>query len=144
MRSSVTTGSAMSERHPVGLLDTCVVIDLGGMSPANLPVIPRVSTVTLAELGLGLHTTDDPVERAMRVERLQRVEAAFEPLPFTTAAARRFTHMAGLVIAAGRQPKPRRFDLMIAAVASVNELPLYTRNPKDFAGLDAVLQTVPL
>lgn len=100
--------------------------------------------MTLAELGLGLHTTDDPVERAMRVERLQRVEAAFQPVPFTTEAARRFTHMAGLVIAAGRKPKPRRFDLMIAAVASVNDLPLYTRNPKDFAGLDAVLHMVPI
>lgn len=50
--------------------------------------------------------------------------------------------MAGLVIAAGRSPKPRKVDLMIAAVASVNELPLYTRNPKDFANLDSVLTLV--
>jgi toxin FitB len=31
---------------------------------------------------------------------------------------------------------------MIAAVASVHSLPLYTRNPKDFAGLDSVLTMV--
>jgi predicted nucleic acid-binding protein len=30
-------------------------------------------------------------------------------------------------------------DLMIAAVASANRIPLYTRNPKDFAGLDSAL-----
>jgi predicted nucleic acid-binding protein len=134
----------MAERHPIGLLDTSVVIELGQLVPTSLPVIPRVSTVTLAELGMGLHTTSDAAERALRTERLQRTEAAFQPLPFTTDAARRFTHMAGLVVAAGRSPKPRRHDLMIAAVASVNQLPLYTRNPKDFAGLDTVLTLVAL
>lgn len=142
MRSSGMTASAMSDRHPVGLLDTSVVIDLGRLDPGSLPVISRVSTITLAELGLGVHTTTDPVERALRTERLQRAEVAFRPLPFTVDAARRFTHIAGLVIAAGRSPKPRKFDILIAAVASVNKLPLYTRNPKDFAGLDSVLTTV--
>jgi toxin FitB len=132
----------MTERHPVGLLDTSVVIDLGRLDPDTLPATARVSTVTLAELGLGVHTTTDPVERALRTERLQRAEIAFRPLPFTVDAARRFTHMAGLVIAGGRSPKPRRFDLMIAAVASVHRLPLYTRNPKDFADLGSVLTTV--
>jgi toxin FitB len=132
----------MTDRHPSGLLDTSVLIDLGQLDPATLPAVPKISTVTLAELGLGLHTTSDRAERAVRAERLQRVEAVFEPLPFTSDAARRFTHMAGLVIAAGRSPRPRRMDLMIAAVASVNDLPLYTRSPKDFEGLHTVLITV--
>lgn len=132
----------MTERHPVGLLDTCVVIDLGRLDPSALPATARISTVTLAELGLGVHTTTDPVERALRTERLQRAEVGFRPLPFTVDAARRFAHMVGLVIAAGRSPKPRKVDLMIAAVASVHNLPLYTRNPKDFAGLDSVLTMV--
>lgn len=132
----------MSDRPPLGLLDTSVVIDLASLPPERLPDISRVSTVTLAELGLGVHATKDPVERALRMERLQRAEVAFRPLPFTVEAARRFSHLAGLVIALGRQPKPRRLDLMIGAVASVHELPLYTRNPKDFAGLDSVLTVV--
>ncbi|MGH3657793.1 MAG: VapC toxin family PIN domain ribonuclease, partial [Micromonosporaceae bacterium] len=68
----------------------------------------------------------------------------FHAVPFTTDAARRFTHMAGLVIAAGRNPRPRRLDLMIAAVASVSQIPLYTRNPKAFVGLATVLTTVPV
>jgi toxin FitB len=134
----------MSERRPAGLLDTSVVIDLGRLDPRALPVLPRVSTVTLAELGLALHTAPNAAERALRAERLQRVEAVFEPLSFTVDAARRFTHMAGLVIASRRNPRPRRMDLMIAAVASANRIPLYTRNPKDFAGLDSVLSVVSL
>lgn len=132
----------MSERHPIGLLDTCVVIDLDKLPLASLPVISRVSTVTLAELGLGVHTATDPAQRARRTERLQQVEVAFHPMEFTAEAARRFTHLAGLVVASGRSPRPRRLDLMIASVASVNGLPFYTSNVKDFEGLDSVLTTV--
>lgn len=131
-----------AERHEIGLLDTSVVIDLGNLESARLPRVSRISTITLAELGLGLHTAADPGERAVRAERLQRVEAVFDALPFTVDSARRFSHLAGLVIAAGRSPRPRRLDLMIASVASANQLPLYTRNPADFTGLETVLMTV--
>ncbi|KAF0849213.1 hypothetical protein [Nocardia caishijiensis] len=50
--------------------------------------------------------------------------------------------MAKLVVAESRNPKPRKCDLMIAAIASANDLPLYTRNPDDFTGLDPVLTLV--
>jgi predicted nucleic acid-binding protein len=33
-------------------------------------------------------------------------------------------------------------DLMIAATAAANGLPLYTSNPKDFVGLDEVVEIV--
>jgi hypothetical protein len=33
-------------------------------------------------------------------------------------------------------------DLLIASVAAANRLPLYTRNPKDFAGLDSLISVV--
>ena len=132
----------MAEAHPVGLLDTSVIIDLDRLAPGDLPTVPKISSVTLAELGLGLHTTEDPVERARRIERLQRTETAFQPLPFDVPTARRFTYLAGLVVAAGRSPEPRKIDLMIAAVASSNQLPLYTGNPKDFTGLESALTIV--
>lgn len=131
----------MVERARIGLLDTSVVIDLGDIAPEVLPVRARISTVTLAELGLGVNLSAGAV-RARRTERLQRAEARFDALPFTTAAAGRFTHLVGLVVAFGRSPRPRRQDLMIAATASVHRLPLYTRNPDDFHGLDSVLTVV--
>lgn len=33
-------------------------------------------------------------------------------------------------------------DLMIAAIAAGNGLPLYTAKPKDFAGLDGMVEVV--
>ncbi|MBP2478350.1 putative nucleic acid-binding protein [Crossiella equi] len=43
-----------------------------------------------------------------------------------------------LTIAANRAPRPRRLDLMIAAIASARNLPRYTRDEHDFLGLDSV------
>lgn len=31
---------------------------------------------------------------------------------------------------------------MIAAIASSNDLPLYTRNPKDFVGLEQLVEVI--
>lgn len=131
-----------TERQDSGLLDTCVLIDFDALPEDQLPAVPKVSTVTLAELGLGIAAASDAVTRLLRTERLQEVENSLEALPFTAEAARRFTLMAGLITAGGRSPKPRKFDLMIAAVASVHGLRLYTRNPKDFYGLEQVLTVV--
>ncbi|MGK8500685.1 type II toxin-antitoxin system VapC family toxin [Nocardia asiatica] len=121
-----------------------MLIDLEAIPDEQLPVVPKVSTVTLAELGLGVAAAPDPTVRLFRTERLQEFENVFEALPFTAEAARRFTLMAGLLTVGGRSPKPRKFDLMIGAIASIHGLPLYTRNPKDFHGLEQVLTVVPV
>ncbi|WP_240505193.1 type II toxin-antitoxin system VapC family toxin [Nocardia mangyaensis] len=128
----------------MGLLDTGVLIDLARVDDDHLPVRSRISTVTLAELGIGIALSATPTELALRSERMSEVEHAFDALPLCSAAARRFTSMAKLVVAAGRNPKPRKFDLMIAAIASVNDLPLYTSNVADFTGLEPVLTVVPV
>jgi hypothetical protein len=44
------------------------------------------------------------------------------------------------VIAAGRKPRGRTADLMIAAITE--DLPMYTTNPADFTGLDALIRIV--
>ncbi|MBL1075238.1 type II toxin-antitoxin system VapC family toxin [Nocardia sp. 2] len=131
-----------NDRLPEGLLDTYVLIDIGTIDDALLPIRARISTVTLAELGLGIAVAATPAALALRTERLLAIEHSFDALPFCTAAARRFTSMTKLVVAAGRNPKPRRMDLMIAAIASANNLPLFTRNADDFKDLEPLLTMI--
>ena len=130
-------------RHPRGLIDTSVVIDLELIEPADLPVEIAVSAITMAELAAGPHATTDPAERARRQDRLQRAEATFEPLPVDRAVARAYGRVYATVGAAGRKARGRRaVDLFSAATAAAAGLPLYTRNPADFAGLSEILEIV--
>lgn len=95
----------------------------------------------MAELAAGPHATADPDERARRQERLQRAEATFAPLPFDANAARAFGRVYAAVAAKGRKARGRRaIDLLIAATAIAEGLPLYTRNPDDFRGLTELLE----
>ncbi|MEV0030618.1 type II toxin-antitoxin system VapC family toxin [Nocardia sp. NPDC050793] len=122
-----------------GLVDTNVLILTDALAPDELPAEMIVSAPTMAELAAGPHYARDPEERARRIERLQNAEAIFEPLPFDTRAARRYGHVIATILAAGRNPKPRKVDLMIAAIASVHGLPLFTVNPDDFEGLSGLI-----
>lgn len=126
-----------------GLIDTSVVIDLEELDSADLPVEVAISSLTLAELAAGPHATDEPEERARRQDRLQRTEAAFDPLPFDAEAARSYGRIYAAVAAGGRKARgPRAVDLLIAATAHASSLPLYTRNPDDFRGLENLLDVV--
>ena len=130
-------------RHPRGLIDTSVVIDLDLIEPADLPLELAVSAITMAELAAGPHATADAAERARRQDRLQRAEATFEPLPVDAAVARAYGRVYAAVGAAGRRARGRRaVDLLIASTAVATGLPLYTRNPDGFAGLAEMLEIV--
>lgn len=130
-------------RHERGLIDTSVVIDLPELAPEQLPVELAVSVVTLAELAAGPHATNDPDERARRQERLQQAESAFDSLAVDARVARAYGRVYSAAVASGRKPHGRRaFDLLIAATAAAAELPLYTRNPGDFADLAGVVDVV--
>lgn len=125
------------------MLDTSVVIDLDILDPSLLPAESAVAAVTLAELAAGPHAVKDVAERGRRQDRLQLVERTFDPLPFDDAAARAYGRIYALVVARGRKARgPRMVDLMIAATAAGAGLPLFTRNPRDFAGLDEVVRVV--
>jgi hypothetical protein len=76
-------------------------------------------------------TMDRP--RPWPPETLQRAESEFEPVPFDVEAARAYGRVAAAVIAAGRKPRRRIADLMIAATAIAEDLPLFTTNPDDHA-----------
>lgn len=120
-----------------GLLDTSTVIVLTRLTdPMVLPEEPLISTVTLAELSVGPLVAATEAEQAARQAHVQQAEADFDPLPFDVSAARAFGRVAASLRRAGRKPTARTFDAMIAAVAVANELPLYTCNAEDFAGVD--------
>ncbi len=123
-----------------GLVDTSVLIDWD--LPAVVAVLPdtvAISAITLAELAAGPHLAREPLEKARRQARLQQVESLFDALDFDSAAARSYGLVVAAVVAVGRSHRSRVADLFIAAVAHSNKLALYTRNPQDFVGLEALI-----
>jgi predicted nucleic acid-binding protein len=126
-----------------GVIDTSVVIDLEQLEADQLPFELGVSALTMAELGAGPHATEDADERARRQDRLQRAEAAFDPLPFDAEAARAYGRIYAAQVASGRKARgARAVDLMIAATACAAGVPLYTRNPDDFQSLQGLVDVV--
>lgn len=119
----------------VGLLDTSVVIDLPTLSTDKLPAFPTISSVTLAELSVGPQLAKDEQTKQARQLTLQQTETSFDPLPFDDACARRFAIVAAAFRANGKKSRARAFDALIAATALAHDLPLYTRNARDFEGI---------
>jgi predicted nucleic acid-binding protein len=124
-----------------GLVDTSVVIDWDSPDvAAALPDETAISAITLAELTAGPHLATASDERARRQARLQQVEAAFEAIPFDTAAARSYGQIVAAVAETGRSHHRRVADLLIAATAHANGFPLYTRNPDAVSGLGGLME----
>jgi predicted nucleic acid-binding protein len=141
----------MVVEHAQGLLDTNIVILRRWIDPEELPHAMAISAVTLAELSAGPHhvrrndeqdTYDEYAERARRLDVLQRAENEFDPIPFDADAARAYGRICAAVIGAGRQPRRRIADLMIAATAVAEGLPLFTTDPDGFLGLNDLLTVV--
>ncbi len=125
--------------HPRGILDTSTVILLEKLADARtLPAEPLITAVTLAELSVGPLLAKEESERVARQTQLQQAEADFKPLPFDADAARAFGSVAASLRRAGRKAAARTYDAMIAATAVANDLPIYTCNPTDFAGIDGL------
>ncbi len=131
----------MTTPHERALLDTSVVLDFPAAAVAAQAAAAAVSTITLAELSYSLHT-DDPLLNAVREQRYHWIAYAFDPIPFDRRAARIYGALCANVRAVGRDPKPRRFDLLIAAVAVALGIPLITRNEADFVGIHERLAIV--
>ena len=131
-------------RHTRGILDTSTVIMLPTLDDAALlPAEPLITAVTLAELSVGPLVATSDEERAARQTQVQQAEADFQPIPFDAQAARAFGAVAASLRRAGRKTTARVYDAMIAATAVANDLPVYTCNPGDFAGIDG-LDVVPI
>lgn len=146
-------GTAVPNSWAQGLIDTNIMILWRWIDPAELPDEMAISVITLAELSAGVHQVrrDDEqgyyhehAERARRLVVLQRAENEFDPIPFEVEAARAYGRVTAAVIAAGRKPRRRTADLMIAATAIAAGLPLFTTNPNDFSGLADLLTVIPV
>ena len=130
-------------RRARGLIDTSVLIDLERVGASDLPAELAVSAITMAELAAGPHATGDPDERARRQDRLQRAEATFDAVPIDADVARAYGRVYAAVARTGRKARgARSLDLLIAATALAADLPLYTRNPDDFRGIDGLVEIV--
>jgi predicted nucleic acid-binding protein len=131
----------MTRVHERVLLDASVVTDYPASAVAAQASTAAVSTITLAELSYGLHTAD-PLLNAAREQRYHWITNTFDPIPFDTRAARIYGALCATVRAVGRDPKPRRFDLLFAAVAVALNIPLITRNGADFMGIHDSLTVI--
>jgi predicted nucleic acid-binding protein len=140
-----------SEPPRQGLLDTSIMILRRWIDPAELPDEMAISAISLAELSAGPHEVrrndeqdvyDEYEERARRMEVLQRAESEFDPIPFDVEAARVCGRVTAAVVATGAKPRWRIAGLMIAATAVAEDLPLFTTNPADYAGLDKLVRVL--
>lgn len=121
------------------VLDTSVLI---GPDPGEVDGEMAISSVSLAELHFGVLVAKDAEARATRLQRLATIERTFQALPVDAAVAREYGRIAAAVVAAGRKPRARSMDLLIAATATANEARVLTRNPSDFVGLDHLVEVV--
>lgn len=142
-----------SEPPRQGLLDTNILVLRRWVNLTELPDEMAISVITLAELSAGPHQVrpnseqnryNEHEERARRTEALQRAESEFDPIPFDAEAARIYGRVTAAVVTAGRKPRRRIADLMIAATAISEGLPLYTTNPGDYKGLEKHVRVVPV
>jgi len=132
-----------------GLIDTNIVILQQWIATKALPKELAISAITLAELSAGPNSVtganaDAQAERARRIDILQRTEHEFDPIPFDVSAARIYGRLVAAVIATGRSTRRRTADLMIAAIAAANNLPLFTTNPNDYKGLEELGTIIPI
>ena len=114
------------------VLDTSVLI--GGASDGIEGEL-AISAASLAELHFGVHVPTDPEIRAKRIARVATIEREFEALAFDSAVATSYGMLAALTLRAGRQPRRRAFDLLIAATAHAHLAALATRDLSDFEHL---------
>ena len=145
MRSSTSTSMsdrptrAVTPSESCGLLDTSVVIDLDVIDSEGLPDTTAISAITFAELAAGPHAASDDDERGRRQDRLQWAGSIWDPLPCDGDVARAYGRIYATLKGTGRSSRRRFADLLIAATALAHALPLYTRNPGDFTGLEGLI-----
>ena len=121
------------------VLDTGIVI---AADVAPLDGDLAISAVTLAELHFGVLVAKQQQTRAERLRRLLLLQRTFDALPIDEKVAASYGQLAAAVVEAGRQPRARSLDLLIAATAHAHSARLYTRNAADFLGIEGLVDIV--
>lgn len=121
------------------ILDTSVLI------ATDIPRLEgelAISAAALAELHFGVLVTADGAVRAERLRRLSDFQRRFTALPVDEAVATSYGQLAAAMVGAGRQPRARVMDLLIAATAHAHSARLYTRNAADLTGIGHLVEIV--
>ena len=121
------------------ILDTSVLI---ADDVAPLEGELAISVASLAELHFGVLVTGDAAVRAERLRRLSELQRTFDALPVDYDVSVSYGQLAAAVAQAGRQPRARVMDLLIAATAHAHGARLYTCNGKDLIGLEHLIDIV--
>ena len=121
------------------ILDTSVLI---ADDVAPLEGELAISVASLAELHFGVLVTADAAVRAGRLRRLSELQRTFDALPVDYDVSASYGQLAAAVAQAGRQPRARVMDLLIAATAHAHNARLYTRNAKDLIGIEHLIDIV--
>ena len=123
------------------VLDTSVLL-AGDVQPLEGEL--AISAATLAELQFGVLATADAGIRAERLRRLSEIQRTFDALPVDEVVATSYGELAAAIVAAGRRPRSRVMDILIAATAHAHSARLYTRNAADLAGIGHLVDIVPV
>lgn len=123
------------------ILDTSVVIATD-VEPLDGEL--AISAITLAELHFGVLVAQQQAVRSERLRRLLIVQRKFDALAVDEVVAASYGRVSAAVVDAGRQPRARSMDLLIAATAHAHSARLYTRNADDFGGLGELVDVVPV
>ncbi len=124
------------------LLDTNIVAELGRKRPS--PIVERWAATVKPPFGFSVISVEEvryglswrPAQR-QEIWLSEFMEVYCETLPVTEAVARRAGDLRGRFQATGETRA--QADMLIAATALEHELPLATRNTRDFQGCGVAL-----
>ncbi|WP_051298051.1 PIN domain-containing protein [Brevibacterium album] len=136
----VTLGSALLDTSVViALLDEGRRFELSGFERLV------VSSITYAELRMGIACARTPESAMERYQTLEEVNALFgEGLAFDDEAAMIYGRIVQAVAARGGGVRAHANDRMIAATAAAHSLPLLTLDGADLTGLEREVQVLAL
>ncbi|HYQ77823.1 MAG TPA: type II toxin-antitoxin system VapC family toxin [Solirubrobacterales bacterium] len=127
----------MKDRPPRGLLDTSVFIAAETGRPLkseSMPAASAISSITRAELRVGVFAADTVALRDRRIATLE-ASAHFPVIPVDDEVARAWAQMRVYLAAAERRVNVN--DIWIAATAAAHEIPVLTQDD-DFDVLNGI------